>query len=299
MNLQVPAKLDDLTDNLYVIVTITAEDMVPSVTWYPISVQRNAYQLSVLSVDYDATAFAGETVPVSVVIRNRGFENSQDGFVTVTIPELGVSAKGYFGDLVAIEDCENNCDNTDSAQKIVSLKLPSTAKDGVYELVVKVYDDDSVTTVTKQIKVSASTDTQIVSAMKNQDIKAGQTKTYELILVNSANKVMVYNLQAVSGSDLSVSVPSVVTVDAGSSKTVQVIVTASSDAEKGVYPFTVEANGQSTVFSANVTGANASMSAIVLTVILVVVFIALLAVLIVLLTRKDKPASEEVETSYY
>jgi len=300
MNLEVPSTLDDLTDTLYLTVTISADDMAPYTQTYTIFAQRNAYELDVVSLDYDMSVSAGDIVPVSVVIKNRGYENSNDGFVVVAIPELGISAKGYLDDLVSIENCENGCDDDDAVQKVLNLKIPSSAKDGVYELIVKVYDDDSTTTVAGTIKVSASTLTQAIAATKGQDMKAGQTKTYELILVNSANTVAVYNLQAVSGSDLSVSVPSVVTVDAGSSKTVQVIVTASSDAEKGVYPFTVEANGQSIVFNANVTGAyTASLSAIVLTVILVIVFIALLVALILLLTRKDKPASEEVETSYY
>jgi len=299
MNLQVPSKMDDRTDDLYLIVTISADDVAPQVFTYKVSAQRNAYQLSVVSVDYDASVSAGETVPVSVVIKNRGFEDSEDGFVLVAVPELGISAKGYFGDLVAIESCGSDCDNTDAAQKIVSLKVPSNAKDGVYEMVVKVYDDDAVTTVTKQIKVSASTDSQIVSAVKSQDIRAGETKTFDLILVNSGSKVMVYNLNAASGSELSVSVPSVVTVDAGSSKTVQVTVSAADDADKGTYPFTIEANGKLTSFNANVVGGKSvAMSAVVLTAILVVIFVVLLAVLIVLLTKKGK-AAEEVETSYY
>lgn len=300
MNLQVPSKFDELTDSLYLIVTISADDMAPQVFTYEISAQRNSYDLRVLSVDYDATASAGDTVPVSVVVKNLGYQDSSDGFVLVAVPELGISAKGYFGDLVAIESCDEcDDDNTDAAQKIVSLKLPSDAKDGVYELVVKVYDDDAVTTVTKQIKVSASTDAQIVSAVKSQDIRAGETKTFDLILVNSGSKVMVYNLNAASGSELSVSVPSIVIVDAGSSKTVQVTVSAADDADKGTYPFTVEANGKTTSFNANVVGGKAvAMSAVVLTAILVIIFVALLAVLIVLLTKKSKP-TEEVETSYY
>jgi uncharacterized membrane protein len=298
MNLQVPSKIDERTDNLYLVVTVSADDVAPQTFTYKVFAQRNAYQLSIVSIDYDASVSAGDTVPVSVVIKNRGFEDSEDGFVLVTVPELGISAKGYLGDLVAIEGCVDDCDNTDAAQKILSLKIPSNAKDGTYEVVVKVYDDDAVTTVTKQIKVSASTDSQIVSAMKSQDIRAGETKTFEMILVNSADKVMVYNLNAVSGSDLSVSVPSVVTVDAGSSKVVQVTVTASNDAKEGVYPFTVDANGQTMVFNANVTGQSVSVSAIVLTIVLVVIFVALLVVLIILLTRKSK-TTEEVETSYY
>lgn len=302
MNVELPSKFDDKTDNLVLVVKISGKTdggVEYDITTVPIVAQRNSYQLSLVSVDYDASVAAGDIVPVSVVVKNRGYEDSQDGFVLVAVPELGISAKGYFGDLVAVENCSDDCDDTDAAQKIVSLKVPSNAKDGLYEMVVKVYDDDAVTTVTKQIKVSASTDSQIVSAVKSQDIRAGETKTYELILVNSGSKVMVYNLNSASGSELAVSVPSVVTVDAGSSKTVPVSVTAADDASKGAYTFTVQANGQTMSFNANVVeGKSVAMSAVVLTAILVVIFVALLAVLIVLLTKKGK-ATEEVETSYY
>lgn len=299
MNVEIPAKLTDLTKDLYLRVIVTADGFQSYLAEYLISAQRNPYQLDVVSMDFDDSVSAGDSVPVSVVVRNRGFEDSEDGFVVITVPELGISAKAYFGDLSALETCEDDCDNVDSIQKVLTLKIPASAKDGVYDLVAKVYDDESVTTVKDSIKVSASSATQIVAPVKSQNVKAGETKTFDLILVNSADKVAVYELKAVSGSDLIVSVPAVITVDAGSSKTVQVTVTVSEDAQKGAYPFTVEANGQSTVLTANVSGKSVSASAIALTIVLVIVFVVLLAVLIVLLTRKDKPAADEVETSYY
>lgn len=299
LNLQLPSDLRDTTKDLVLKVRIYNQDNEYSAE-FPIVMQRDSYKLDVISLDFDSSVSAGDSVPVAVVIKNIGFENSQDGFVTITIPELGVYAKGYFGDLVAVDNCTSGseCDVQDATQKVLYLKIPETAKDGVYSLIAKVYDSDSVSTVTESISVSASTATQVIPATKSQDMKAGETKTFTMILVNSGSKIMVYNLQAVSGSDLTVSVPSVVTVDAGSSKEVQVTVTASSDAEAGVYPFTVSANGVSTTFNANVTGKTVSLSAVALTVVLVIVFIVLLVVLIVLLTKKDKPTTE-VETSYY
>jgi uncharacterized membrane protein len=300
MNIDLPADLrDDLIKNLSLRVTILADDSVVSYFRYTIAVQRNSYQMDVLSLDFDNTASAGQTVPVSVVIKNRGFENADDGFVLVAIPELGVSAKGYFGDLVAVENCSDDCNTDDSVVKVLNLVIPESAKAGSYSLVAKVYNADSVTTVTKSISVDGSSTTQVIPTQTSQDIKAGETKTYDLILVNSGSKVAVYRLSAVSGSALSVSVPSVVTVDAGSSKTVQVSVTASDEATKGVQSFTVNANGQSTILNANVvSGTSVSVATIALTVVLVIVFVVLLVVLVVLLTKKDKPA-EEVETSYY
>ncbi len=298
MNIEFPANLKETSKDLYLRVTITADGLETYFKEYALDVQRNSYELDVLSLDFDSTVSAGQNVPVSVVIKNRGFENSDDGFVTVAIPELGISAKGYFGDLVAIESCDDDCDNEDAVLKVLNLMIPDNAKSGIYNMIVKVYDAESVTTVTGSIKVDGSVATQVVTTQSSQDIKAGETKTYDLILVNSGDNVAVYRLTAVSGSELSVSVPTVVTVDAGSSKTVQVTVTAASDADRGVYPFIVDVNGDKTTLNANVTGNSLSVSTIALTVVLVIVFVVLLVVLIVLLTKKDKPA-EEVETSYY
>lgn len=296
LNLQLPSNLDDTTSSLQLKVSVYSPDSEWS-NEYTVEMQRDSYQLNVLSVDYDLSVSAGSTVPVAVVIKNTGFEKSNDAFVVVSIPELGVSAKGYLGDLVAVEN-DSDSDNEDATQVVLNLKIPASAKDGVYDLVVKAYDADSSNTVKESIRVSASSDTQVVASTNSQQIKAGETKTFDFVLVNSADKVMVYNLKAVSGSDLAVSVPSVITVDADSSKVVTITVTASSDATKGVHPFTVEANGQSTVFNVDVVGKSASVSAIVLTAVLIVVFVALLVVLLFLLFKKDKP-TEEVETSYY
>lgn len=301
MSLVVPKKLDDRSEELYLTVTVSSNGRILRSEEYKVYAQRNAYRLDIVSLDYDNSVSAGDTVPVSIVIKNRGFEDSEDGFVLVAIPDLGISSKAFFGDLVAIRNCSSGCDSDNTVQKVLNLKIPSSAKSGTYEIVAQVYDDETATIAKGNIKVGASDLSQVISSNKNQDLKAGETKTYELILVNSANKVAVYNLNVVSSSVLSVSAPSVVTVDAGSSKTVKIEVTASSDAEKGIYPFSVEANGQSVSFSANVVKSSsyADLSTIVLTVILVIVFIALLVALIVLLTKKEKPASEEVETSYY
>jgi hypothetical protein len=299
MNIDFPSTLKDTTKDLYLRVTITADGLDTYMKEYAIDVQRNSYQMDVLSLDFDNSVSAGQTVPVSVVIKNIGFENADDGFVVVSVPELGISAKSYFGDLVAIENCSDDCNDDDSVVKVLNLAIPDSAKAGVYSVVAKVYNADSVTTVTDSITVDGSSTNQAIPTQNSQDIKAGETITYDLILVNSGSNVAVYRLSAVSGSDLSVSVPAVITVDAGSSKTVQVTVTASDDASKGVQSFVVDVNGQKTTFNANVvSGSSLSVATVALTVVLVIVFVVLLVVLIVLLMKKDKPA-EEVETSYY
>jgi len=262
---------------------------------YNLKMQRESYDFKILSVDYDDEVSAGDSVPVRVVIKNTGMEELEDGYIQVSVDELGISAKRYLGDLTAEDEEED--DEKDSIERIVYLEIPEDAENGVYEMSVEAYNEDTNTVVRKLIKVEGAASTQVLSAVKNQDMKAGETITYDLIIVNSGSKVRAYNIQTVSGN-LHVSAPSVVTVGPGSSQTIPITVTAPKNAELGSYTFSVNVDKQEVIFGANVVSTSVSSGIVALTVVLVIVFVVLLIVLIVLLTRKEKPI-EEVETSYY
>lgn len=262
---------------------------------YTIQMQRESYQLDILSIDHNSKVSAGDVVPVTVVVKNTGYNDADDVFVTASIPSLDILARTYVGELVSTN--KNDRDDEVSVSKTLYIKIPENAQ-GAYELEVSVYNLDSKTNARKLISVSESGAVSVLTAVKNKDLKSGETVSYELILINSGENVKAFNIKAVSGSDLAVSVPSIVVVGPRSSETVSVAVTASNSASIGTYTFTVEVDGKQNVFGANVIGTSVSNSVVALTVVLVVVFIVLLAVLIILLTRKEKPI-EEVETSYY
>jgi uncharacterized membrane protein len=297
LQLSLPDDLKDTTKEFTLHVSISNSNGYDS-TEYTVRMQRESYNFDVLSMDYPNTVAGGDIVPVSVVIENIGMQDLENGYVIVSIDELGVSAKGFFGDLVAVEDCSDDCDDEDSVQKTVYIKVPQNTEAGVYTINAEVYNKDARTVATGLIRVDGSASTTVIAGMKSQDMKAGETKTFDLIVVNSGDDVGIYNIQTVSGSNLEVSAPSVVTVGPDSSSTVPVTVTVSRDADVGAYTFTVDVNGEQVVFGANVTGSSVSTSVVALTVILVIIFLVLLVVLIVLLTRREQPV-EEVETSYY
>lgn len=300
LSVKIPSNLDEQTKDLALEVKIFDANFENDnvIVEYVVKVQRESYEFDILSVDYDSVVGAGESVPVAVVIKNAGFERSNDGFVTVSVPALGISAKSYFGDLIPTEDYVGYEDEEDSVLRVLYLNVPESAAAGTYNVVVTAYDSDSETTLTRAIQVEGSTSSQALAAVKDQDMKAGETKTYELILVNSGNDVMVYNLAATSSSALTVSVPSVVTVGPDASQTVEVTVSSDNDAEVGTYTFTVSANGNNVVMTANVTDSGVSTSVVALTIILVIIFVVLLVILVILLSKKEKQV-EEVETSYY
>jgi hypothetical protein len=269
---------------------------------FNLKLQRESYDLSILDVDMDRTVEAGNSLQANIVIKNVGYEELQDVFVVISSDELGISKKIYFYDLQA-QDCTDNCedDEQDSAQKTVTLNIPSSAKEGSYTITVEAHNSETTQKVTKQIFVSGGQEsTTVFVPVNSKEIKTGETATYDLIIVNSGKKIAVYQLQTEANGNIVVSLDeSIVTIPAGTSKTVKVNVKASSE---GTYNFAVNLMSdnklvQKVNLNATVVKGRAIKNITALTIALAVIFIVLLIVLIVLLTRK--PARESLEESYY
>ncbi len=271
---------------------------------YKITLQRHSYDLSVLTVDYSSHVSAGEVVPVSVVVKNTGFTRLDDIYVVAMIPELGISSRGYAGDLVAVEDYIGYHDEKDAVNKVVYLRIPDNARAGVYDLVVNVHDfrRDSMTETVRPISVEKVETLRVVQTMKSKEIEAGRTAEYEFVVINTGSNTEVFDIGVVSTGNMQISAPSVVVVGPGQSQTVSVSATAPSDAKEGTRTFTISVNGEHMTFTAHVTEddvlTTVSPPIVALTVVLVIIFVVLLAVLIILLSRKES-RTEEVETSYY
>ena len=297
LNLKLPSDLKETLEDytLYVEVSSAVDRTEAD---FNIQMQRESYELKVLSVDYNLDVSAGSSAPVMIVVKNTGYQNNDDVYVTVAVPELGISARAYLEDLIAVESCDDDCDRRDSVSKILNLNIPENAATGIYDMTVTVYNSDSRTVEKRVLIVSAPDTSALVATTRNQDLSAGETKTYDLVIVNSDDNIKVYTITSSSSSALEVSVPSMVTVAPQTAYTVPVTVTAKSTADTGSYTFTVTVNNQQTSFVANVVKGNNSVGIVALTVILAIIFVALLVLLIVLLFKREKKV-EEVETSYY
>jgi hypothetical protein len=146
--------MDGLTEGLTLRVRVADKsDDVENV--YSIGMQRDAYSLGFLSVDTVSQALAGEIVPVNVVLKNIGTRLAEDTFVSVVIPELGISKKAYFADLYAEDNSGDNQD--DARERTVYVMMPSDAKSGDYTIQVTASNYDSSATVKKLISISGTT----------------------------------------------------------------------------------------------------------------------------------------------
>lgn len=303
LSLKVPYDLkDELSDKATLVVRVSNDNSVErSIN---LIVERNPFDANIMSISTVQTVEAGQMLPVDVVIKNKGGESLDDLYVSASIPALGVTRTAYFGDLVALENCEDDCDEEDTVSGRIYLQLPDNAKSGVYTIEVKASNDDTSASAVQQVTVVNELSTNnIIASVTGRTVAVGEKADYTILIVNPTSKLQVYKVipEVADGVSVSVSDP-VVAVPAGSSKTVTVTANA---AAEGKYNFNVNVFSgdvllQKVPMNADVTGSKLSTTspAMVLTIVLAVVFIILLIVLVTLLGRKPSK-SEEFGESYY
>lgn len=297
--------------NLYV--EVTSKDATGDVEEFTLNLQRDDYKLDVLSVESASSVTAGDTLQLDVVIKNKGIYKISDAFVTASIPELGISKKVYFTDLVPYDtDSGNDNSNSDSVEGRIYLSVPSSASAGTYTLKVKADSRDAEDIVEKSITVlGASSGSDVLATVSSQTVKPGETGAYQLMLVNPTDNIKVYTLVVETASGISANVEGnpMISIPAGSSAIVNVNANAQSE---GTYTFNVAVySGSDLVKRVPLTavvdkdaksGTGSSFSAdpmTVLAIVLTIVFVVLLIVLIVLLTRSPAKSEEEFGESYY
>ena len=250
-----------------------------------VTVQRPSYDVDFMSVSTSQTAEAGKLFPVNVVVKNIGYNDLDDLFVTVRIPELGVEKQAYFGDLVAIEN-NNDDDDNDVVSGRILLDVPYTAKNGVYTLEVTAESDNLNAKKVMEVVVGNSFSSNVFVSGN------------QIVVANPTSELLVLRLVPESTNTVSVTLSDeLVIVPAGTSKTV----TFSSNGEGKVNLFSKDGKFLDSVALPSVveTAVRGSNAMAVLTVILTVVFLVLLVVLIVLVTKKPEKSDELSESSYY
>jgi hypothetical protein len=302
LTLKVPFELkDDLSTDVDLNVKIWNGDYKSEFENIPVRVQRPSYNPVVKSISVSQSVDAGETLPVDVVLKNMGYDDLNDIYVTVSISELGVEKTAYFGDLVPIETCSDDCEEEDTVSGRIYIEIPYGVKAGLYELEVEVTNDDVTSTFAKQIAVQNEFSENVLVTTSSRTVAVGEEAEYTLLLVNPTNSLKVYRVVPGSSTEVTSSADeSVVAVPAGSSKTVTVSAMAKSPGQYNfdVSVFSGEKLTQTVALSLNAEAKAVSNPIIVLTVVLAIIFLVLLIVLIVLLGKKPRK-TEEFGESYY
>ena len=301
--MRVPYELkDEISDELTLSIELDGKDHKTVFRDITLRVQRPSYNAMIKSITTPSSITAGETFPVEIVLKNRGYNDLDDVYASARIVGLGVSqGPKWFGDLVSLE-CENsnicNDDDSDTAVGRLYLKVPYEVSPGVYDLEVIVENDDIRTVETKQIFISNDFTNNIFVTNARMNVAVGEEVSYDLLIVNPTNNVKVYKL-AVEGNVLTAS-QSIVAVPAGSSITVKISGVAE---EEGLFTYNVNVFDGNTIVKTiplemDVEGKASADTIVVLTIVLAIIFLVLLVVLIVLLSKKPEK-KEDFGESYY
>lgn len=307
LSVQVPSKIDPSEDlKLELLVESRNGGTVVEKT-VSLSAQRESYDVEVLDVVMNSEVKAGGALSLDIVLKNVGRQFSEDTFVKVRIPALGIEQKAYFGDLSPVD--QSNPDKEDAVERRLVLNVPSNAPTGLYLVEFEAYNAESTSVLSKKVSIvgGAGDDSLFVASADSKTFAVGAEAEYSLTLVNSGDKIRVYELVSEAPASLSLGLDrNVVAVPAGASETVKFDVASS---KEGRYNFAMNIYSDNELvkkynFLANVEGTEgktgmAGNATLVLTVILAIIFVVLLVVLIVLLTRKPDNKAEEFGESYY
>jgi hypothetical protein len=276
LTLKVPAefKKDELSNELALNLKIWNSDYKTEVEDITLNVQRSSYDVAIKSIMASNTVSAGETMSIDVVLKNAGYNDVDDVYVTVSIPELGIEKSVYFGDLVNVSNEDEDEYNTVNGR--IYLDVPYSVESGLYTLQVEVEADESTNTATREITID--------NGVSEVAIKSGE----DLILLNPTNRLTVYTVKYLANEE-------VVVVPADSSKTV---IVGSEDSEFDVTVYSGDKLVSTVKFGGSSETTDLTSPVFVLTVVLAIVFLVLLVVLVVLLTKKPAKA-EEFGESYY
>ena len=304
--LKVPFELkDEVSDELILEIELDGREHSTEFVPIKLKVQRPSYDAVIKSITVPSSIKAGDSAYVDFVLKNMGYNDLEDVYVEVSIPELGISqGPKWIGDLVNIENCsDDDCDEEYTISGRLYLDIPYGVADGSYDLKLTVYNDDTESSKVKQVYIKNDLTKEIVTTTMKKSAGVDEKVQFTFLIVNPTSNVKVYTINAESTGDVATSADqTVVAVSAGSSKTVTITAKAKTEGSKSfsvvvlengkvvdTLKYELDAKGEAKV---------AKSSTLILTIVLAVIFLVLVIVLIVLLARKPEK-SEEISESYY
>ncbi|NQV09460.1 hypothetical protein HQ529_06435, partial [Candidatus Woesearchaeota archaeon] len=236
---------------------------------------------------------AGRSLLSTVRLKNYGAKNEDGVKVTVSIPDLGISASDYIDELEA-------GDSVTSEE--LYMRIPASTETGDYSIKIEVlYDDgDEKETAYETLTIVGEEGSMplpnqpagetTVTVPESRDVETGGSAAYPVTITNAGSTSTTYTL-SVSGLDawgsFSLDPGNVLVVPAGGTTSAFLTVHANDDAVAGVYNFAVGVStneGTQTVsLEANVGGEAAGSSfkrALELGVIVLVIILVILGLII-------------------
>lgn len=267
LNLKLPHKLDAGAYKLRILVVDANNDAV--IENYKLLVDKSRHLLQIRDVVFspEGSVEAGRALLATARVKNYGDKTEDSVKVTLSIPELGVSASDYIDEIESGE--------SESSEELY-LRIPADAKTGDYTAKLTVSYDEDYDKASKEYTVSIvgvdgseedgqadGKKTVLTVGPEIQDVTVGTAGAiYPLTITNLGSTAKTYVISADSAdwATFKISPSNVVVVEKGESKAVYITVTAKPTAQAGEQAFTVSVkSGDKTLkdmlLKANVVGA--------------------------------------------
>lgn len=304
LNLAVPQDIKVTSAGEYYTLSVTMKDgkgkeLARSV--FDVTVQRLSNELEVQKVITNYAA-AGAPTLVTVVAKNTGSNDQEEVYVKVSIPELGLVAEEFMGDIAA----DNKGDGENVATVDIPLRIPNNVAKGDYLMTVEVYNSEMNVIDTAQISINSNilgkeNFIEVVPTISVQEASPGATSVYTLRVANLEDKTQTYSV-SVKGTDGWATYqvnPLDLTLASNSDQVITIGITPVSNALVGQHNFVVTVTSENAEKSislvANVKEKTAGIDAMLVSVIVLAVVLVILVVVLV----KTRKTNEGAEESYY
>jgi uncharacterized membrane protein len=274
---------------------------------YLIDIDASRHKLEIDDVVFspENNVKAGRSLLATVRVENVGDNTEEDIKVTVSIPELGISASDYIDELEK-EDAKNT--------EELYMRIPTCAEAKEYD-VVTVVSYDSATEEAEQVDkievvegdlCEANVETTEVSiGPQSQDVEAGESVIFPVTIKNNGRYGQTYTVSvtgADSFADVQINPANVVVLAPGESQAVYVYVGAREDASEGAHMFTLAVKAGTNVveeyqLTANVKESGSGWDSVKkgLEIGLIVLVVLLIILGLVIAFNKMKGNEEETE----
>lgn len=284
-----------LTDTYKLRLMIANKDDSEIIQNYNVAIEPERHLLKIHDVllSPGSTVRSGEALLVTVRLANRGQKDEDDIKVTASIPELGVSASDFVGE-VEKEDDEQETEE-------MYLRIPSCAKEGVHELKITVEYNERRETLTQTEAINVLSDDTCGDDGKSYtpEVKNGKTfvtmgsqmetvypdnyAVFPLTITNSGktSKSYTFSIKAPQGLQYKMTPTSSAVVPAGESQTFHLFVNNDGTAQAGPNTIIATVNpgreNASVAMTANVVKKSSWVST------LLIIGLVLLAIIVIIM----------------
>jgi hypothetical protein len=313
LNLKIPQRINIEDSDWTLRIEIAGQNGDSKIVTYNLDISTDRHLIDIKDIIFSpaGSVQSGRALLASVRLKNYG-QKDEDGIkITVSIPDLEISASDYIDELVEGES---------TTSEELYLRIPTCADEGTYDVRVEVSYDDGDEKVIEMESIRVTSDETcsgtpvvvdptvkptIVYDASAQDItEGGAGSIYALTMSNPTNTAKTISV-SVRGVDVfgtaRVSPSNVMVLGSGETKTAYIYVNADKNAKAGQYSFTAEVAGlgattQEIALTANVVkGSSVSGIKTALEIGLVVLVIILVILGLIIGFNKLKGSEEDSE----